>query len=70
MGRWKANSGFEGEETGISGRFSLSFLLRRSPRGILGGGLGACGDDGCVGFGGRARAGLGEVVATRRSERG
>lgn len=41
MGRWKANSGFEGEEAGISGRFSfsLSFLLRRSPRGILGGGL-------------------------------
>lgn len=46
MGRWKANSGFEGEETtGGSGRFSLSFLLRRSARGILGGG---CGDDGCV----------------------
>lgn len=44
MGRWKANSGFEGEEAGISGRFSfsfsLSFLLKTSPRGILGGGLG------------------------------
>ena len=54
MGRWKANSGFEGEEVGISGRFSfsfsfsLSFLLKTSPRGILGGGLGSCGDDGYV----------------------
>lgn len=67
MGRWKANSGFEGEETGISGRFSLSLRLRRSPRGILGGGLGG---DGWVGFGGCASAGLGEVVATRGGKKG